>query len=131
MSSRFASSSEALRKARARASVARTIEANVLHTAIYDAKEAGLSIRQTAKALQIPIGTAVRHWHIGHNCPAVVPTWGNPDEWRDAHAAVWSHDSGEAADDHLPWQWHHRADGSIEVSRNLRSGGIARLHTPD
>lgn len=75
--STFISSAEAFRKARERRSVAETFEANLLHMAIFDARTAGMSVRQTARALNVPKSTVARHWREGHRCPASVPAWGS------------------------------------------------------
>lgn len=125
MKQEFIGSAEAFRKARERASVAAALQADTLHTAIYDAREAGLSVRETAAALSIPKSTVARHWREGHRCPDVVPAWGSAEEWREARAVVWSHNPHESADDHVPWEWSHHSDGTREIRRVPR--GVAQL----
>ena len=49
--STFESTAEAHRVARERASVAAALEASTLHTAIYDAREAGMSVREASRRL--------------------------------------------------------------------------------
>lgn len=123
--STFMSSAEAFRKARERRSVAETFEANLLHMAIFDARAAGMSVRQAARALNVPKSTVARHWREGHRCPATVPTWGSESAWRDAHAMIWAHDPQELADDVVPWEWSVLDSGAHEIRRKFR--GVARL----
>ena len=120
----FISSSEAYRIARERASVAAAFEASTLHTAIYDAREEGLSVRETAAALQVPKSTVSRHWREGHQCSRVVPMWGSEAAWREAHTAVWAHNPRELADDSVPYEWSE--DGEQRAVR-ARSRGTATL----
>ncbi|WP_143244680.1 helix-turn-helix domain-containing protein [Agrococcus casei] len=103
--STFESTAEAHRVARERASVAAALEASTLHTAIYDAREAGMSVREAAAALDVSKSTVSRHWREGHRCTAPVPVWGSETAWREAHAAIWAHDPHEAADDFVPYEW--------------------------
>lgn len=122
--SEFISSGEAYRIARERASVAAAFEASTLHTAIYDAREEGMSVRETAAALQVPKSTVARHWREGHQCPRVIPTWGSESAWREAHAAIWAHNPRERADDFVPYEW----DGNGEQRTiRARSRGAAAL----
>lgn len=102
----------AFQAARRRANVAASIEANLLHIAIYDAREAGMSVRETATALGVPKSTVARHWRVGHHCPSVPPSWGDEREWTAATLAVWAHDPDQR-EDHVPWRWH--GDGSVEA----------------
>jgi len=106
----FASSSEAFRKARARASVAASVEASTLHMAIHDAREAGMSVREAAAALGVPKSTVSRHWRVDHRCAEAVPVWGSVSEWREAHAAAWAHDPQELADRYVPYAWGVEAE---------------------
>ena len=85
----FESTRRAFERARERASVAAALEANTLHMAIWDARESGMSIRQTAAALHVPKSTVSRHWRPGHRCGPVVPVWGSREAWRQAHDAIW------------------------------------------
>lgn len=120
----FVSSAEAFRIARARASVAATLEANTLHMAVFDAREAGMSVREAAAALRVPKSTVARHWREGHKCSEVMPMWGSVSEWREAHAVVWAHDPRELADDWVPYAWREGGDYPV-VMRKHR--GLARL----
>lgn len=120
----FISSSEAYRIARERASVAAAFEASTLHTAIYDAREEGLSVRETAAALQVPKSTVSRHWREGHQCAPVVPTWGSESAWREAHAAVWAHNPRELADTFVPYEW---SDDGEQRAVRARYRGTAVL----
>jgi hypothetical protein len=122
--SEFASSSEAFRIARERASVAATFEANTLHMAVFDAREAGLSIREAAAALNVPKSTVSRHWREAHKCTIPVPLWGSASTWSEAHAAIWAHNPRELADDRVPYEWHDEAD-SRTVTRKY--AGAATL----
>lgn len=123
--SQFVSSSEAFRRARERASVAASIEAGALHMAIYDAREAGLSIREAAAALRVPKSTVARHWREGHRCVDVAPTWGSPEAWRAAHRAVWAHDPVHQRDEWVPYEWSDGSDGGRVATHRTR--GIIRL----
>lgn len=109
---------------RERASVAAAFEANLLHVAVFDAREAGMSIREAAAALSVPKSTVARHWRENHRCPRVLPVWGSDAAWRDAHAVIWAHNPEELADEWVPYEWHHDAD-SITVSHKSR--GTIRL----
>lgn len=119
-SDEFRSSAEAFRKARERASVAVTMEAQLLHMAIYDAREAGLSVRDTASALGVVKSTVNRHWRERHRCADVVPTWGSEAAWRDARTAVWSHSPREREDEFVPWSWE--GEGVARVVRRIPRG---------
>ena len=105
--STFESTREAHRVARERASVAAALEAATLHTAIYDAREAGMSVREAAAALGVPKSVVARHWREGHRCTPPVPVWGSESAWREAHAAIWAHDP------------HAADDGSSPLSRGI------------
>jgi hypothetical protein len=109
--SEFISSAEAFRIARERASVATTFEANTLHMAVFDAREAGLSVREAAAALNVPKSTVARHWREGHKCNIPVPVWGSVSAWREAHAAIWAHNPRELANDWVPYAWRIEVDG--------------------
>lgn len=122
--SELISSVEAFRKARERASVAAAFEANTLHMAVFDAREAGMSVRETAAALSVPKTTVARHWREGHHCVQPVPVWGSVAAWRDAHAAVWAHEPRELADDWVPYAWGVEADQTVVTSK---SRGLAQL----
>ncbi|QHK22499.1 hypothetical protein GU243_23285 (plasmid) [Pseudarthrobacter psychrotolerans] len=122
--SEFISCAEAYRLARERASVADSFEATLLHMAVYDAREAGMSIREVAAALSVPKSTVARHWRDGHRCPEVVPVWGSAAAWGEAHAAIWAHNPRELADDWVPFEWRDEA-GSRVVRRRAR--GVATL----
>jgi len=121
----FANSAEAYRKALERRSVAETFESNLLHTAIFDAREAGMSVRQTAAALMVPKSTVARHWREGHRCTQAVPTWGSEAAWREAHAAIWAHNPQELNDDFVPWEWDESKTGERQIRAKTR--GVARL----
>lgn len=101
----FDSTLAAYRVARERASVAASFEADLLHTAIYDAREAGVSVREAAGVMQVPKSTVARHWREGHRCSAVPPLWGSEEAWREARAAIWAHEPDVAADDVVPYAW--------------------------
>lgn len=116
---RFETTAEAFRKARERSSVAAAMETGLLHTAVHDAREAGLSVRKAASALGVPKSTVARHWREGHYCPAVVPVWGSEAVWREAYAAVWSHDEQQLADGHVPYSWTE-LDGARHVAARTR-----------
>lgn len=120
--SQFPSTSEAYRKARERASVAAALEASTLYTAVYDAREAGMSVRETAAALRVPKSTVARHWREGHRCRREVPMWGSESEWREAHSSIWSHDPEELDNDFVPYEWTD--DGEHRTVR-ARSRGVA------
>lgn len=122
--SEFISSAEAYRVARERASVASSMESSLLHLAVYDAREAGLSVREAAAALSVPKSTVARHWRESHNCQAPVPVWGSAAAWREAHAAVWAHNPRELADDFVPWEW---VDSVEERVVRHRYRGVAAL----
>ncbi|MCT1557380.1 hypothetical protein M3A96_04500 [Helcobacillus massiliensis] len=122
--SEFTSSAEAFRIARERASVAAAFEANTLHMAVFDAREAGMSVREAAVALSVPKSTVARHWREGHQCTQPVPIWGSASAWREAHAVVWAHNPRELADDWVPYEWHDEADRRT-VKRRHR--GVAVL----
>lgn len=121
--SEFSSSAEAFRIARERASVAAAFEANTLHMAVFDAREAGMSVRETAAALSVPKSTVARHWREGHHCVQPVPIWGSVAAWREAHSAVWAHDPRELADNWVPYAWGIEADQTV-VTRKSRGRAV-------
>jgi len=122
--SEFVSTSEAYRIARERASVAAALESSTLHTAIYDAREEGMSIPETAAALQVPKSTVSLHWREEHRCPRVVPTWGSESAWREAHSVIWAHNPRELADDFVPYEW---SDEGEQRTIRSRARGMAAL----
>lgn len=123
--SEFTSSAEAFRIARERASVAATFEANTLHMAIFDAREAGLSVREAAAALNVPKSTVARHWREGHKCNMPLPVWGSEPAWREAHGAIWAHDPRELADDWVPFAWGNEADRRTVRHKNRGTATLA------
>ena len=134
--SEFISSAEAFRNARQRASVAAAFEAETLHLAVFDAREAGMSVRETAVALSVPKSTVARHWRVGHHCTQPEPLWGSPAAWREAHAAIWAHDPRELADDWVPYAWGIEADRVVVTNKSrgvirLRSDGTAVVEPND
>jgi len=116
----FESTRRAFERARERASVAAACSAITLHMAIWDARESGMSIRQTAAALHVPKSTVSRHWRPGHRCGPVVPVWGSREAWRQAHDAIWAHDETELSDTFVPWAWDQ--SGSQRTVRRLPRG---------
>lgn len=120
----FVSTSEAYRIARERASVAAAFEARTLHMAIYDARGAGMSVRETAAALGVPKSTVARHLRASHT--REVPALGSESAWREAHAAVWAHDPHELADDFVPYEW---SDDGEQRTVRARSRGVAVLRS--
>jgi hypothetical protein len=132
----FVSSSEAFRIARERASVAAALEASTFHIAVFDAREAGLSVREAATALNAPKSNVARHWREGHSCTQPVPAWGSSLAWREAHAAIWAHNPRELADDWVPYEWRTEGDHTVVARRSrgtavLRSDGSAPGETSE
>lgn len=119
---------QAFQAARARASVAQSIEAQLLHRAIAGAREQGMSTREAAAALRVPKSTVARHWRENHHCLPVPPVWGNAAEYEDAQRAAWSH-APEELDDWVPYEWEDTEDDA-RITR-LRSRGVATLGTED
>jgi hypothetical protein len=109
----FETTAEAFRSARARAAIAAYIEADVLHTAIRDAREAGMSVRETATVLEVPKSTVARHWHAGIGGVA-PPVWGDADLYVEAERAIWHH-APEQANGQAPFEWTSDPDGSRRV----------------
>lgn len=129
--SEFVSTSEAFRIARERASVATALEARVLHVAIFDARDSGMSIRATSRALSVPKSTVARHWRPGHSCPDVVPMWGSKDAWSEAHSMIWAHDPVELANEFIPYTWSDVSEDGVIVARSVTSNsyGTATMNT--
>lgn len=119
------SSSQAFRAARERASVAAALEASTLHMAICQARESGMSVRETATMLSVSKSTVFRHWGRNHHCSLVVPEWGSETAWREAHAMIWAHDTRERDDGFVPYEWVNADDGHRIV--RLRPCGTAVL----
>lgn len=124
-----AGSVTAHRRARERASVAVSLEASLLHTAIYDLRELGLSVRQAARELQVPKSTVARHWRKSHSCPEVLPMWGSESAYRDAHAAIWEGNPEELADDWVPYEWSDVIEDGVVTGRRVTrvTQGVAVL----
>lgn len=120
--SNFESTRTAFMVARERADVAADFERNTLHTAIYDAREAGMSIREAAAALRVPKSTVARHWRGRPKGGSALPLWGSPRAWREAHDAIWAHDPSELADTFIPYEWVDE-DGARAI--RIRSRGVA------
>lgn len=112
----FEKTALAHRNARERAAVAAAMEADLLDTAIRDAREQGMSIRQTSAALDVPKSTIARHWDPNHGCTPPLPHWGSETEWKTAHKTVWAHDPIKATDPHIPYRWiEHEGQRILEV----------------
>lgn len=111
----FETTAEAFLKARERSSVAAAFEAELLHTAVHDARMSGMSVRQASAALGVPKSTVSRHWRDGHRCPEVLPHWGSETAWKEAHAAVWSHDVKQLTNDQPPYVWQQH-DGISQTA---------------
>lgn len=124
LNARAASSVTAHRRARERAGVAESMAASLLHTAIYDLRELGLSVRQAAAELEVPKSTVARHWKESHSCHEVLPIWGSEQAYREARAAIWEGHPEELVDDWVPYEW--RADGTTRSVRR-RFRGVATL----
>lgn len=86
----FAVTAQAFEAARARASVANYFEQLVLHMAVYDAREAGMTIREAAAALRVPKSTIARQWRRWAGVDQ-MPVWGNSEEFAACRRAVWAH----------------------------------------
>lgn len=98
----------------------------MLHLAVFDARESGLSISETAVALGVPKSTVARHWREGHSCAKSLPMWGTPSAWREAHEKVWAHNPRELADDWCPFEWGDEGDSRTV---QLRHRGVAVLRS--
>ncbi|MBX0301837.1 hypothetical protein K2F54_17880 [Cryobacterium sp. 1639] len=104
--------------------MADAFEANLLHLAVFDARENGMSVRQAAAALSVPRSTVARHWRDGHRCPEVPPLWGSDAAWSEAHAAVWAHDQEELADAWVPYEWN---DEGAHRTITAKTRGVVAL----
>ncbi len=124
--SEFISSAEAFRVARERASVAAAFEASMLHLAVFDARESGMSVRQTAVALSVPKSTVARHWREHHQCTLPLPIWGSPLAWREAHEKIWAHNPRELADVWVPFVW---SDNGVNRTVGYGVRGVAVLRS--
>jgi hypothetical protein len=118
----FETTARAFEAARARASTAQHAEMQLLHVAVCDAREAGLSVRETAAALRVPKSTVARHWREGHRCPVPPPTWGSPEEYVAARRAIWAHAPGQF-DGRVPYEWEDLPSGGRAV-RAIALGAI-------
>lgn len=102
---------EAYNKARAVAEVASSMQHNLLRTVIYDAKEQGLGIRETARLLEIPKSTLSRQWYLDPEIKKnMLPFHGSEEAYRMVadyvHSGTW--------DGHCPWKWI-REDNAIHL----------------
>ena len=104
--------------------MAASFEESTLHLAVFEARAAGMTVRETADALRAPKSTVDRHWREAHRCGRVVPTWGSVLAWRDAHSAGWAHEPSELSDDWVPYEWLDEA-GQRRVT--ARSRGVLGL----
>lgn len=115
----FTSISGAFQAARARACVAQSIEVDLLHMAVDEARDQGMSIREAATALRVPKSTVARHWREDHRCGNVPPIWGNTDEYESAQRAVWAH-APEYLDEWVPYEWEDTIDAGPTVRLRVR-----------
>lgn len=116
----FETTVQAFETARTRSSIAQHAEARLLHLAVYDAREAGLSVRETAAALRVPKSTVARHWRGGET--VAPPAWGNPEEYLSAERAIWAH-APDNFDNRVPYEWEDHPDGT-RSSRAIPLGVI-------
>lgn len=102
----------AWRKARARQQVAADLEGTLLDVIVQEAKEAGTSIRELSRELDVPKSTLARYWR-GPRQSKTPPVWGNPIEYDAAQRAIWSHDptNAHAMLGHCPWIWEDTPAG--------------------
>ncbi|MCC3292808.1 helix-turn-helix domain-containing protein [Arthrobacter sp. zg-Y1110] len=101
----FASTAEAYRKARERSSVAVAFEARLLHSAVQEARQAGMSVREAAAALCVSKSTADRHWREGHGCTEAMPARETETAWMQAYEEVWAHSPEMLANPRIPREW--------------------------
>lgn len=118
----FTSSSEAFRVARERASVATALQDGILHMAVIDAHDEGLSVRETAAALRVPKSTVARHLSPLDRCDTgSPPAWGSSAAWLDAVDAIWAHDPLQYEDyQWVPYEWQDNPDGTRMITRRVR-----------
>jgi hypothetical protein len=119
----FSNSSQAFQAARTRASIAQTIESEILHMAVYGARAEGMSVREAAAALRVPKSTVSRHWWEHHNCGDKPPRWGNATDYVDAWNAVWVHNDLERISA-APWTWEDLADGTRIIRRRAVAAAL-------
>lgn len=99
----YSDTKRAFETARIRSRVAAAFKDQLLDEAITEAKKAGMSIRQTAKALDVPHATIGRRWDDDlRGVKEVVIPEGAENEWREAHAYIWGHDPVELANIRIP-----------------------------
>ncbi|SDQ03477.1 helix-turn-helix domain-containing protein [Arthrobacter crystallopoietes] len=86
----FESTLKAYETAKARGAAARSVERNLLRQALYDAKEAGHSIREIARLLDLPKSTVARMAVLPKN-PGWEPTI-SAEAYIEEHNAAWAHE---------------------------------------
>ena len=100
--SAFAGTVVAHRVARERAEVAVALEERVLHLAVLEADEDGLTPAETAAELCVPV--AVIHHHLSDDYAVPpIPANGTNATWLEATRAVWEHDPQVLRDQWAPF----------------------------
>ena len=125
----FTTTSQAFEVARVRASIAQHEETRLLHMAVYDACEAGMSVREASTALRVPKSTVARHWREGHRCADVPPMWGTPEEYMEAERAIWAH-APERIARQVPYVWTEGEDRS-RIVRAVAAGPALAVQIKD
>ena len=106
--------------ARARTAAAAEVEAELLHTLIYDTQEAGMSVREAAAMLEVTKSTVARHRLTMVNGNSYRPQrWLTPDNYVDAYNAAWV-DQPDQHLDHAAFHVEELSDGSQRVTKANR-----------
>lgn len=112
----------AYERARAAAAAAAEVEAELRYALVYDALQAGSSVRETSAMLRIPKSTVARvklNQAIGPapwRGPATTgTTWMTPEAYVEAHNAAWAHDETQHIH-HAPFGIETLDDGSRVVT---------------
>jgi len=101
--------------ARARAAAAAEVETELLHALVYDAQEAGRSVRETSAMLQVAKSTVARHrLNRGTGMFAAGSTWLTPEAYVEAYNAAYA-DAPEQHIEAAPFVMEELPDGSRRV----------------
>lgn len=128
-SNSFISSSEGYRNSMMACGVADSIKYEALLLAVKDAEDAGMSIRQTAKALGV---RWIDVFKARNSSPtsAVIPIHGSEEFWVKIYRMIWRHNEDMLQYSDCPYKWDQHPDGSRTVHTKPPTGAV-RINRED
>jgi DNA-binding transcriptional regulator YiaG len=112
--STFEDEVEAYKRAQGVSELAESMKNDLLHAVVYNAKKLGMSIRNTARLLNVPQSTIFRFWKNGRTRQD-LPLHGSKSLYVQVSSIIYAK-SFDLRSGRCPWEWNSKADGSLEVA---------------